>query len=1227
VGARLQFGILGPLEVRRDGAMVGVGGRRQRALLALLLCNANRVVSRDRVIDGLLADQPADSADRALRVRISRLRKALLVTGDEPRLVSRTPGYLLRVGAGELDLHTFERLVGEAREAAEKGDLGQAAARLRQAEGLWRGRPLADLELEPFAQLEVQRLEELRLVALEDRIEAELALGRHTALCPELATLTCEHPLRERLPGELMLALYRSGRQADALGAYQRARGHLIDELGVEPGPELRALQVAILRHDPSLAPSSGARRGRSATQLVAPDPLGPPTAGQIPSQSVTLIGRDRDADELDASVVVDEVAAGSRPALVGRRSELALLTGMLDVVRDRGGACVVRGEAGIGKSALLEAARVAAIERGWRVLFSAGVESELGLPFAGLHRLLRPILTRVDRLPEPQRAVLLAAFGMDDGEVGDLFLVALAALELLSSEAAVCPLLVVADDLHWLDAASRKVITFVSRRVESDPIVVLAAVREGYDCALGRLGLPELRLGGLKAEAAGQLLDACAPGLPPAVRLRLLEWAAGNPLALKELPTLATSEATAMSTGTAILPVTARLEQAFAHQLRDVPKPTSVVLLLAAADAVSSLADVLAAAKILTRGTMAVAALQPAIDVGLIALVGPRIRFRHPLVRSAIYQAASLQQRQAAHIALSEVCDGQPDRRAWHRAAATFARDDEVAGELEEMAGRARRRGAILQAATALARAAGLTEELPLRIRRLLEAAELAFELGKADMVRSLVKEAVELPLRPNDRARAEWLSEIFADGGHGDEHRALELVEFAVRAGEDGETDLALKLLTGAAMRCWWFGLPTAVRDRVLEAADELPVARSDPRLLWTLAATSPLERAAEVMAGVAAAPRAAVSDPVVAHGLGLAAHAIGDYDSSLPLFATASDALRDQGRLSLLAQISVMRSIGAIFVGAWTVAASAASEAARLAEETDQPIWLGGATCSLSALAGLRGDQAQAEALAAQAKQILDATGSGAVLAWLQIARGLTALTAGRHEAAYTLLVRVFDPSDPSHHLRNQFGAIGLLADAAINCGREQAARALIDRLEAVTRQTTATGVQTGFDYARPLLAADDQAEAAFHAALAAPWSAARPFERARLNFAYGSWLRRQHRMIDAREPLRIAARSFDDLHTPPWSARAREQLRAAGETNKTPRRDAWHKLSPHELQIAELAASGKSNHEIAQRLYLSRRTVARHLQHTLPKLGITSRTQLSSVLPPPTSQPTS
>jgi DNA-binding CsgD family transcriptional regulator len=903
---------------------------------------------------------------------------------------------------------------------------------------------------------------------------------------------------------------------------------------------------------------------------------------------------------------------------LVGRAAELSRLEGMLDGATDGGAALVLRGEAGIGKSSLLDAARAMAPEHGLRVLYTAGVEAEAGLAYAGLHRLLRPVMGGADTLPARQRDVLLAAFGIGDAEGGDVFLVALAALGLLTVAAAEQPLLLAADDLHWLDSASRDALAFVGRRLEADPIVLLAAVRDGFDAEIGELGLPELVLGGLENDHAGEVLDARAPDLSPAVRRRLLTEAAGNPLALTELPVRPTAAAAGRTADTSVLPISERLERAFARRLEEVPDLTAELLLVASAEAASAVGETLAATAVMTDEPVSVGTLQPAIDAGLVALADGTLRFRHPLVRSAIYQAADLDRRQAAHAALARVLSDQPDRRAWHRAEASLGPDEEVAQEVEDLAQRALRRGAVLQAATAFARAAELSETDGARVRRLLRSAELAFELGRADLVRSLVEDARRHSLTAHDEAKAEWLSEIFHDGTSTRDHqRVLELVEFARRAAGDGEADLALNLLAGAGLRCWWVGAKPAVRERVVDAVKQLPVARTEPRRLLAIAVANPILHATEVMEGVALASQIPALDPAATHQLGEAAHATGDYDASRRLFALTADRLRDQGRLGLLAQVSVMRSVESILVGDWPVASAAANQAAWLAEETSQPIWWAGATTSLSALAGLRGDEAEADALAAQAAKILGNTLNGSILAWVQTARGLTALSAGRYADAYRELVRVFDPRDPAHHIRDQFGAVSYFADAAVNSDRREEARLVIAGLTAFAAGSPAGGIRLPLRYARTVLTPDDEAEAAFHAAIAAPWSS-RPFDGARLHLAFGMWLRRHRRVVESREPLRTALSGFDDVYTPTWSERARQELRAAGETSAARRREAWDELSPQELQIAQLAASGLSNREIGQRLFLSHRTVASHLYRLFPKLGITSRNQLAGAL---------
>ena len=517
--------------------------------------------------------------------------------------------------------------------------------------------------------------------------------------------------------------------------------------------------------------------------------------------------------------------------SLLGRESEVRLLGGLLDRVTDQGGALMVSGGPGIGKSALLGEAVRGARERGMLVLKVTGVQSEAVLPFAGLHSLLRPLLGRVDALGAPQRDAVLAAFGMTDAAVPDPFLTALAALDLMAEAAARAPVLVVADDAHWLDQATRDALTFVARRLEFEPILLVAAIRDGYETPLREAGLPSVALGALDPPTAAALLDSRSPGLPAGVRERFLREAAGNPLALVELPIahgrLGGEDRGAGNAGDAgWLPLTTRLEQAFAARALELPALTRTALLVAALNDGPLLSEVLAAAAVLADAAadhgpaptppgaraLAVDVLVPAVSAQLVAIDETQLRFRHPLIRTAIRQHASLSQRQAAHAALASALAGQPERAVWHRAAAIIGPDEAVADELEATALRAQRRGASIVAVSALRRAAALGDSRR-RAGRLLRAAELGFELGRQDLVQDLLAEAGPHDLTPREQARVAWIRDSFADGIPGETSKARSLAVSADRAGADGDTDLPSSCCTA---RPCGAGGPTRARRR---------------------------------------------------------------------------------------------------------------------------------------------------------------------------------------------------------------------------------------------------------------------------------------------------------------------------------------------------------------------------------------------------------------------------
>ena len=905
---------------------------------------------------------------------------------------------------------------------------------------------------------------------------------------------------------------------------------------------------------------------------------------------------------------------------LFGRDRELGVLDDLVDRAHVGGGALVLRGEAGIGKSSLLAAASRHARDSRIAVLTSTGVQSEADLPFAGLHQLLWPILDRAEDLPARQRAALLAAFGMSEQAAPEFFLIALAALDLLADAAAGSPLLLVAEDAQWLDHATCDVLAFVARRLASEPIALLIAIREGYDSPLGaEAGLPELRLEGLDATAAGALLDAHAPGLAAGVRERLLEEAAGNPLALVELPDALGSDQLGGAEGLpTLLPLTQRLERAFAARVSELPEATRSLLLVAAIDDGGVLSEVLEAAAIL-QGTApaveATEALAPALAARLVNVDELGLRFRHPLVRSATHQAASVPERHAAHAALAKVRAGQPDRRVWHRAASIAGPDEQVAAELE--AASARQRGGIVVAVAALERAAKLSDDPARRGGRLLRAAELAFELGRHDLVLRLLHEAEPLALGPPERARMLWIRGMVDPRIPGQAQRAS-LLGAAERARADGDTDLALNLLWLVASRYWWADPGERERETVIAAAERVGALDDDLRLLAIRAYGAPIERGRAVIERLSRSASGGNGDAGATRLLGGAALVVGAFDLAAGFLAVSGAALRTQGRLGHLARVLVLHAWAAFYLADWHVAMPAAEEAGRLAVETREPVWAAGAQVVKAMLAAVRGEQDLAEALAREAEQAALPIGAGFLLTAVQLARGLTALGSGRHGDAHQHLRRVFDPTDPAYHPFMRCWAIGDLAEAAAHSGRRDPARALLEELEPAAERTPSLWFQAGMRYARALLADDEDAETLFQDALSADLTRL-PFARARLLLAYGAWLRRQRRVAESRAPLRAARETFDALGVLPWGERARQELRAAGETSGRRRTsEAWDQLTPQELQIAQMAAEGLSNREIGQQLYLSHRTVGSYLYRVFPKLGITSRSQLRVVL---------
>ncbi|MFI5912163.1 AAA family ATPase [Dactylosporangium sp. NPDC051541] len=984
-----------------------------------------------------------------------------------------------------------------------------------------------------------------------------------------------------------------------------------------------------------------------------------------------------------------------------GRDRELAAVMGVLDGARDgRGAALVVRGHAGTGKTTLLTAARRAAGAAGMTVLRADGVPAETALPYAGLHQLLTPLRTDRPALTPRLQRTLRGAFGEDDIRP-DPFSAGLATLELLTVRAARGPLLLLAEDAQWLDPPTLDVLVFVGRRLRAEPIAALLAVRSQHTMILSKTGLRQLYLPELDDTTARRILQDRAPALSPARRDRILAAAAGNPLALVELPSLLTPAdpdappdpnspddppgsprplvepahlpATAgLDDPAGLPPLNERLESAFSDRYAPLPATTRAVLAVLAAGPDTALPALLNIAATVAGTEVTAAAIQPAIDAGLLLLHGRHLRFRHPLVRAAVYRATGVIARIGIHTALAAALSADPDRSAWHRSASALGPDEAVSADLEAAARRARERGAFGAAVTGLDRAAELTTDPARRTSLRLDAADLAAQLPDRRVAARLIAQieppagdavrqgrnqpsagdAVgQNPIQPAagdatrpgrieppvddvvGQGRLALVREIVDPGDLRDVTRIDRLIDLASEACTTGAIDLAAELCRRAAARGWWAGRPPGAAAGIAAVLDRLGLGGDDPRGLAIDAYRDPEAYGAAVLRRLPAL----VPDRTDLDGLrdlGEAALVLGEFGTAASYLATAAAGYRAQGRTAALSRVLVGGGLAQLWLGRWPAARAALEEAEGLSGEAGEPFWADAARATLALQAAMRGDGDEAVRLAGTALSSPHLGGARFAAAIAQHARAVAALTAGRPDEALELLVRVHDPADPAHHPDLSGWMLPDLADAAVRTGRRDDAWQILARFRDRALRLPSPMLLHCVAYAEAVLGnpppadhtaaggarstrAPGSAEDAFARALAADLTGW-PVHRARLQLAFGAWLRRRKRILASRGPLRSAREGFEALGAGAWAETARGELRAAGEPGQGRAADGREQLSAQELQIAGLAAEGLSNREIGQRLFLSHRTVSSHLYRIYPKLGITRRAQLAAAV---------
>ncbi len=903
---------------------------------------------------------------------------------------------------------------------------------------------------------------------------------------------------------------------------------------------------------------------------------------------------------------------------LLGRTTECGRIDGLLERVRGgESGVLVLRGDPGIGKTALLHYARERS--HGLTVVGTRGVESEAELPFSALAELLEPLLGGLDRLPAPQAAAVRSALALGPPVPGDAFAVATGALNLILAAARESPLLVLVDDVHWLDAGSAETLLFAARRLETDGVAVLVAVRDGVPSVFDGAGLAEFRIDGLDRSAAGELLAATpANRMTPALVHSLVDATAGNPLALLELPALLSE---AQLDGEAPLPdplpAAPSIRRAFEVRLSALPLETQRALLVAASSHSEALQPLLEA---LAALGLAAEALEPAERAALVSLGAGRLAWRHPLLRSASYYRASTFERRAAHSALASVSTGV--ERAWHLADATLGPDDGVARALEEAAMDARSRRGHVAAATAFERSARLSSDGDDAARRELEAARDYHLAGRVVQARVLLRAALSSTRIPAVRADIQHQLGVIEMWG-GDAAAAHELLVGAAGEVEAVDPRRAATILTHAAIALEMSG----------DVDGTLAVVRRAHELAQGGLDTEPQLLRAMILAGQARVARPALlklieagpgTEPPTANSvfldatIGQALIWLGEHAKARRFFERELLAARTSGSLAPMPYLHACLSELEFRLGRLQAAHANGVEAVQIAEETGQRNVLSFCLATLARVEAATAREEDCRDHVRRALELAGELGAGSIRIYALAALGLLELGLGRTSPALVVLQEVaalveeLGPAEP--------GVVEWesdLIEAQLLCGRREEARESLRKFEERVHRTGNSWASASAARIRGMLA-DEGFELEFDAALQGHTSR---FERARTELRLGERLRRERRLTDARAPLRSAQQAFNLLGARGWSAQAGAERAAAGER---PKRAEAHlptllrELTEQELRIALLIAEGVTNREAAAALYLSPKTIGYHLGKVYDKLGVRSRTELAYLL---------